>query len=205
MKIEYLPEKQETNNKRINRAARLLFGVLLMMIAFPVLAGAWLYFNGVPAAAPPQILGADRSSVLGDAVILTPNFVLCAGECPDGSVLSLGHGDPLPLSKVRTDDLRPGTQATLMRTSTAIPPELVHALSDVEKGERVVTNSSQGAWEGTVTESSSGLALEPAPTTGSLVAVYSKADMGIVGVAAPANGGFVVVPIREIRKKFTEL
>jgi hypothetical protein len=142
---------------------------------------------------------------LGDAVILTPNFVLCPGDCADGSVLALGHGDPMLLSKVRTDEIHAGVPATLLRTSSAISAELVHSLSDVEKGERVFANSSQGAWEGNVAENSDILSLEPTPTNGGFFPVYSKADMGLVGVATQANGGFVIVPVRDIKKKFTEI
>jgi hypothetical protein len=205
MRIEYLPEKQEANNKRINRAARILFGVLLVMIICPVLAAAWLYFGGVPGTPPPQVFGPDKSSILGDAAILSANFVLCPGDCPDGSVLVLGRGEPLPLAKVRTDEVHPGVQATLLRTTTAIPAELTHSLSDVENGERVFIAASQGDWEGTAVESSNGFTLQPAPAISGLPAVYSKADSGLVGVAAPASGGSVMVPIREIRKKFAEI
>src|SRR5205085_9697945 len=122
-------------------------------------AGVWFYLNP-PMRLLPQVLGSDRASVLGAALILSSDFVLCPADCPDGSVLSIGHGDPIPLTKVRSKDFA-GTTLTLMRAQTPVSSDLVSSVADVQSGLRLNTRTAD-AWEGSLLEQAGTWVAQPA-------------------------------------------
>ena len=202
--IPYLQDKRNAIFNR--RLGFLLVFCILVLVGSPALL-LGLYFRGdrQPAEHVARIIGPDGSTVIGPAVLVSLQSVLTAVAVPDGSQVSLQETDRLPASKVRKDNVTPGTELTLLKLTA--PSTDTPNVSAAASGMKVYAVSLHDRWEGTLVQTAGQTWFEPQPaaTIGPGAPVYSVEDRSLIGITAQTSSGLVVISMKEILQKFREI
>jgi hypothetical protein len=157
------PFLQEQRNAIFNRRLGfLLILSLLVLIGSPAMLLA-LYFRGERQAAESvaRVIGPDGATVIGIAVLVSPQHVLTAIAVPDGAQISLHESDRLPASKVRKEAVTPGTELTLLKLAS--PASESPNVSAAASGMKAYALSLSDRWDGTIVQSQGQPLFEPQP------------------------------------------
>src|SRR5437879_3471949 len=105
MKLDFLPERQQEKNSRVTNALRFLTAALTVLLVAHLLSAIYLYSRGPMLPPTPQVIAPDGISVMGDAIFVAPNWVLCQGRVPAGSEVALGTHWRQPITPLRAESI----------------------------------------------------------------------------------------------------
>ena len=206
-RIDPLPSRQDERNAIFRRRLRLLLVFSLLVIVFSLLVLGFLLMRGdlLRDEGAVNIIGPDGSSILGSAILVSPDYVVTAVSVPTGSQVSVDGAGAGGISVVRSESVTAATTLTLVRllSSANRYPDL----SGAQNGMKAYALSSGERWEGTLIQPEGKRLLEPQPSlvAGAGAAVFAKDSRSLVGVSVQGPEGTVVMSMKEILTKFPEI
>jgi hypothetical protein len=206
VRTECVPEKQRLNADRLRASTKRLLIAIVAVLLTQVVAFAYLTIRAPLPPSVPQVIGADNASILGDAVLLSPELAMCAGTIPNGSQIDGLDAKPVPVDVLRAVQINQSTVLSLLHFRRSVSHS-APAMIALEDGDHAVILSSQGRWDGVLARQADGTYV-PRPQLdlpeGS--GVYTSPDRaGLLGISVRGPNGMIIVAIRDLKARFPEL
>ena len=205
MRLECTPERQRQHNDFVHSKMRTLMWSAVIVLMASVGIEARLILSPPPPPPSPTVIGPDGRTVIGAAVVVTPDYALADGDVPAGSQLSTNGTDRIPIERVRTAEVL-GAKLMLLHLQMPLSKE-VPTFRMPQNGEQASATVTAGRWEGTLVERAKDGMIEaqPAIAIGSVAPLIATADSQLVGISAPGAGGDVAISTRSLLAGFPEL
>jgi hypothetical protein len=203
MKVAILPELQQTNNRHINRALRGINVILFLLITVTLLVGLTTYRN-IHQAQNSALIGTD-GSVIGNATLMVPNWIIVPAKVEHDAKLLLSHGGEIPANLVRVQSVN-GIDVALLR-GEGIPAELLLNAADLVEDESVFIVDNGAEWTGRLKKRPDGL-YEPGGDRQfppGLAVTTTVDHTALVGITATSSSGPVVITIQQLQQAFPEM
>ena len=204
MKLECLPERQREHNDLVHKKLRFVFWPALTLIVLAVLSIAALYTRGpIESETSLRVVGPDGSTIIGEAIPLTPVLLVTSATVPGRSQILAGS-QRLPVRVMHAETVR-AEKLTLLQVQAPLPSEVTTMRAAVT-GEPATARSGSGRWEGTIIETPNGiLEAQPAPNVGSAVPIYAKSqDRALLALTASEREPGTLLSVRQILEAFPE-
>jgi hypothetical protein len=203
MKLAILPELQKSNNKHVNGGLRVVNVLLFAMIVIATLI-AILGYRRIHHAQNTVLVAVD-DSILSNATMLVPNWIVVPVTVSNECKLLLPNGTKVPATIVRTQAVS-GVDVALLRAE-AIPPELLLNAATLTEDQTVAVDDSGTLWKGRLSKRPDGLyAISGDRQLPAGLPVTLESDhTAVVGITAATPTGTAVISIEQLRQSFAEM
>jgi hypothetical protein len=177
--------------------------ILFVLITLTLLVGLTTYRN-VHQAQNSALTGTD-GSVIGDATLMVPNWIIVPAKVEHDANLLLSHGGEIPVNLVRVQPVN-GIDVALLR-GDGIPAELLLNAAGLAEDESVFIVDNGVEWTGRLKKRPDGLYEQGGDRQFPPgLAVTTAADhTALVGITATSPSGPVVITIQQLQQAFPEM